>query len=73
VVNFAKTYFTGACARAWLFALGALFIGVTLLLPKGIIGTVQCLVRPTAARRSRPKARREAARRRRSPSGGVGA
>ena len=40
LVNFAKTWLTGALAEFWLFALGALFIGVTLFLPKGIIGTV---------------------------------
>jgi len=41
VVNYAKTYFTsGPLAPYWLFMLGALFILVTLLLPKGIVGTV---------------------------------
>jgi urea transport system permease protein len=40
VVNYAKTYFTsGPLAPYWLFMLGALFILVTLLLPKGIVGT----------------------------------
>jgi urea transport system permease protein len=40
VVNYAKTAFTtGALAPYWLFALGALFIFVTLVLPKGIVGT----------------------------------
>jgi urea transport system permease protein len=42
VVNYAKTVFTsGALAPYWLFMLGALFILVTLLLPKGIVGTVR--------------------------------
>jgi len=41
VVNYAKTYFTsGFLAPYWLFVLGALFIGVTLLLPRGIVGTL---------------------------------
>ena len=41
VVNYAKTYFTsGALAPYWLFMLGSLFIGVTLLLPRGIVGTL---------------------------------
>jgi urea transport system permease protein len=41
VVNFAKSFFTtGALASYWLFVLGGLFIGVTLLLPKGIVGTI---------------------------------
>jgi urea transport system permease protein len=44
VVNYAKTYFTsGVLAPYWLFMLGGLFIGVTLLLPRGIIGTYEHL------------------------------
>ena len=38
LVNFAKTWLTGAFPEIWLFALGALFIFVTLLMPKGIMG-----------------------------------
>jgi urea transport system permease protein len=41
LVNFAKTWFTGALPEIWLFALGGLFIAVTLFLPKGIVGTIQ--------------------------------
>jgi urea transport system permease protein len=42
LVNYAKTYFTsGMLAPYWLFMLGGLFIGVTLLLPRGIVGTLQ--------------------------------
>jgi len=37
-VNFAKTYFTGAFPEYWLYALGGLFVLVTLFLPKGLIG-----------------------------------
>jgi urea transport system permease protein len=41
VVNYGKTYFTsGILAPYWLFALGGLFIAVTLLLPRGIVGTL---------------------------------
>jgi urea transport system permease protein len=41
LVNYAKTLFTsGALAPYWLFLLGALFVGTTLLLPRGIIGTL---------------------------------
>jgi urea transport system permease protein len=41
VVNFLKTTFTtGLLAPYWLFALGALFVLVTLALPKGIVGTL---------------------------------
>ena len=40
VVNYAKTFFTsGVLAPYWLFMLGGLFIAVTLLLPRGIIGS----------------------------------
>ena len=38
LVNGAKTIFTGIMPEVWLFALGALFIAVTLFLPKGILG-----------------------------------
>jgi len=38
LVNYAKTYFTGALPDVWLFALGALFIVVTVFLPKGVVG-----------------------------------
>nr|PZN42441.1 MAG: urea ABC transporter permease subunit UrtC [Pseudomonadota bacterium] len=40
VVNTAKSWLTGALPELWLFALGALFIIVTLYLPKGIVGTL---------------------------------
>ena len=40
VVNYAKTFFTsGFLAPYWLFMLGGLFIGTTLFMPRGIIGT----------------------------------
>ncbi|WP_432697062.1 urea ABC transporter permease subunit UrtC [Marinobacterium sp. YM272] len=38
IVNYAKTVFTGVMPDAWLFALGALFVLVTVFLPKGIAG-----------------------------------
>ena len=40
-VNFGKSWFTSVLPEVWLFALGALFILVTLFLPKGIVGTVK--------------------------------
>ena len=50
VVNFAKTYFTGVFPEYWLFGLGALFVLVTLFLPKGILGWLSSLRRkPTPA------------------------
>jgi urea transport system permease protein len=41
LVNYAKTYLTGAFPEVWLYALGALFVLVTVFLPRGIIGLVQ--------------------------------
>jgi urea transport system permease protein len=38
LVNYAKTYLTSAFPDAWNYALGALFVLVTLFLPRGIIG-----------------------------------
>ncbi|MEC8285094.1 MAG: urea ABC transporter permease subunit UrtC [SAR324 cluster bacterium] len=38
VVNLAKTWFTGAMPELWLFILGGMFVVVTVLLPKGIVG-----------------------------------
>src|SRR6266568_3907586 len=40
LVNYAKTYLTGAFPEVWLYVLGALFVFVTLFLPRGIIGLV---------------------------------
>src|SRR6202000_2599885 len=52
VVNYAKTFFTsGVLAPYWLFMLGALFILVTLLLPKGIVGTFNTFWEPFKAKR----------------------
>lgn len=41
MVNYAKSYLTAAMPDAWLFALGALFVLVTLLLPQGITGLLR--------------------------------
>jgi urea transport system permease protein len=38
IVNFGKTWFTGALPEIWLYALGAMFIFVTLFLPRGVMG-----------------------------------
>ncbi|MGN6778763.1 urea ABC transporter permease subunit UrtC [Rhizobium sp.] len=40
LVNGGKTVFTGLFPDFWLFALGGLFVAVTLFLPKGIVGTI---------------------------------
>jgi urea transport system permease protein len=50
LVNFAKTYFTGALPSFWLYALGGLFIGVTLFLPYGVVGVIS-RGRPAGTRR----------------------
>jgi urea transport system permease protein len=41
VVNYASTYFTSALPEVWLYALGGLFVVVTLFLPKGIVGLIE--------------------------------
>ena len=41
LVNYLKTYFTGALPELWLYALGAIFIGVTIFLPRGLAGLVR--------------------------------
>jgi urea transport system permease protein len=50
IVNFAKTYFTGAFPEIWLYALGALFVGVTLFLPQGVAGLFRLKNLPLRAR-----------------------
>lgn len=44
VVSYAKTRFTAIMPEAWLFALGGLFVLVTLLLPKGLAGLFASLL-----------------------------
>jgi urea transport system permease protein len=43
LVNYSKTLFTGLMPESWLFMLGALFVLVTLYLPKGLAGLVNQL------------------------------
>src|SRR4029077_1923548 len=38
LVNGGKSWLTGAFPSAWLYAFGALFVGVTLFLPRGLVG-----------------------------------
>ena len=51
LVNAGKSYFTAALPEYWLFALGALFVVVTLFLPRGIVGLLAARAprKPTAA------------------------
>ncbi len=59
LVNFAKTYFTGAAPEIWLYFLGLLFVLTTLFLPKGIVGALSGLraTRPSDLKPSRLLAR----------------
>ena len=41
LVNYAKTVFTTTLPEAWYYALGALFVLVTLFLPRGLIGLLR--------------------------------
>ena len=47
-VNASKTLLTGYLPEVWLFALGGLFIAVTLAFPRGILGIIDQLRRPKA-------------------------
>ncbi|MBO0904013.1 urea ABC transporter permease subunit UrtC [Jiella sonneratiae] len=40
LVNYGKTVFTAVLPEFWLFMLGGLFVFVTLVLPRGIVGTI---------------------------------
>jgi urea transport system permease protein len=57
-VNAGKSYFTAAFPDMWILVLGALFVCVTLFLPKGIVGTLADWVarRPRKDRKTMPAA-----------------
>lgn len=59
LVNFAKSWFTSVLPELWLFALGGLFLAVTLFLPAGIAGLFSR--RAAILRRRAPAAQPEAA------------
>ncbi|HVH74989.1 MAG TPA: urea ABC transporter permease subunit UrtC [Stellaceae bacterium] len=61
LVNLGKTWLTSALPEVWLFAIGGLFIFVTIFLPKGIIG-IFAARRPAAALPERKPAAEPAAR-----------
>jgi urea transport system permease protein len=48
LVNFLKSYLTGAFPQIWLYFLGGLFIVVTLFMPKGLLGLLARAKRPAA-------------------------
>ena len=54
IVNAGKSVFTAAFPEFWLFALGALFVIVTLFLPKGIVGAVTALTGKMARQPQKP-------------------
>ena len=56
LVNAGKSWFTGIIPEFWLFALGGLFVVVTLLLPKGILGTANDAFARLKWRRPEPSA-----------------
>jgi len=49
-VNYAKTSFSESFPELWLFAMGALFIGVVLAFPNGLAGLYAAYVEPLAGR-----------------------
>jgi urea transport system permease protein len=49
IVNLSKSYFTVAFPEYWLFFLGALFVGVTLWLPDGVMGLWKRITKRGAA------------------------
>jgi urea transport system permease protein len=56
LVNFGKTWFTGVFPEVWLYALGAMFIFVTLFLPRGVMGLFDKRVRKEVAETESPAA-----------------
>ncbi len=60
-VNYGKTYFTAVLPELWLFALGALFIVVTVFMPKGLVGLWQQF-RKKQAKTSTPETSPDSAR-----------
>ncbi|WP_438617485.1 urea ABC transporter permease subunit UrtC [Oryzifoliimicrobium ureilyticus] len=59
LVNGGKTVFTGLFPDYWLFALGGLFVAVTLFLPKGIVGTLSSAKRRKTVRDVPPDQRED--------------
>jgi len=53
----AKTLLTGWLPEVWLFALGALFVLVTIFLPKGVLGLIEGRQKGQSASRERSAAR----------------
>jgi urea transport system permease protein len=60
LVALAKTLLTGWLPDAWLYALGAMFILVTLYLPQGILGALEGGVRRLRPAATEPHSEAEA-------------
>ena len=58
-VNYAKTLFTTWSPESWLFVLGALFVIVTLILPKGLVGLFDRLKRKPRSKSESDKTSKE--------------
>jgi urea transport system permease protein len=52
LVNYAKSYFTTALPEYWLYALGTLFVVVTLFLPRGVVGLGDRFLKPEPVTRA---------------------
>jgi urea transport system permease protein len=52
IVTSAKSYLTATMPDLWLFVLGAMFVLVTIFLPKGVLGVIEGVA--SRARRTRP-------------------
>jgi urea transport system permease protein len=50
LINFSKTAFSESFPELWLFAMGALFIGVVMAFPNGLAGVYQVYVAPKLAK-----------------------
>jgi urea transport system permease protein len=53
IVNGAKSWLTMTAPEFWLYFLGALFIGVTLFLPNGVVGLLRKLFTSSNSQESR--------------------
>jgi len=49
LVNYAKTFLTGALPELWLYVLGALFVAVTLFFPRGLMALLPSKTSKAAA------------------------
>jgi urea transport system permease protein len=50
IVNLSKTYLTDLLPEFWIFALGTMFVLVTLFLPRGLVGLWPASASPARAR-----------------------